>query len=229
MIYTFQNHLTIHPTLFGPTMEMMHIEREPMVYDASARFAWHKGGDLTRQFLDELSVLWEKRTGSRRIFDEPFVIDTRVHMLKPGWLPAIGGWHCDAVPRGEDGQPDLAQLRDSDDRHFTLTIATDPLLSRTAFASTPKDVFVRPEPELGSVWSRVHGDVAANLDPESVVYAPHGKLVEFRRDTLHKATKADRDGWRFFARASYRPGVTSTQNKVRRQVQAYIESEGAGW
>lgn len=227
MIYTFDNHLDIHETPFGSTMEMRCIEAEPMVYDASVHFAWENGGLLTRKFLDELSTIWECRTGSRWIFAEPFVIDTRVHMLKPGWLPAIGGWHCDSVPRGEDGQPDLSKLRNSDDLHFTMTVATDPELCRVAFAPTPKDVAVIHDPSR-SVWARVHDDVAKIIDPRSVVHVPHGKIAEFRRDSLHKANKAETSGWRFFIRASYRPGA-ATQNKIRRQVQAYIESEGAGW
>lgn len=223
MIYSFENNLTLRDTTIIPVTAATAIEREPMVYNASAYFAYGHGGDLTRQFLDELKILW--RDTGRSIIDEPFVIDTRVHMLKPGWLPAIGGWHCDGVPRGKDGQPELWKLQ-SDDRHFTMTIATSPTLSRTAFLNTPAVVF--SDPKSGSVWADVHEDLSQVTNPKSIVHVPHGMIAEFRRDTLHKATKADHDGWRFFIRASYRPGSTTT-NKIRRQVQAYIESEGAGW
>lgn len=38
-----------------------------------------------------------------------YLFDVKVHMLKPGMRPCIGGWHCDFVPRDENGtlQPQL--------------------------------------------------------------------------------------------------------------------------
>ncbi len=50
------------------------------------------------------------------------MIDTRGHMLKPDWLPAIGGWHCDAIPRGDDGQPELDHPAINSIRHYLCVI-----------------------------------------------------------------------------------------------------------
>ena len=220
MIITFQNNLTLHSTSLTSLVNTETIEVEPMLYGASAGFARDNGGLLTRAFLDAVS-----KTIGAPLDGMPVIVDTRVHMLKPGMLPAIGGWHCDAVPRGDTGQPDLSQLATGSDRHFTMTLSDKPDLSRTRLMAFPARLNIGAGD--GTVWSRVHASVTEQGDPGSVL-APHGMLAEFSRDTLHKATKAETDGWRFFARASLRPGARA-QNKIRRQVQVYIDSEGAGW
>lgn len=208
----FANHLVAHDFGLPSIVDYEVIEAEPMLYGASLRFAMDAGGPLTRAFLSAIEI--DPRSD--------IIIDTRVHMLFPGQFPAIGGWHCDGVPRGHDGQPDLARLNDPATR-WTYTVASVDGLCNTEFAADPLDVEI--ERSAGSLWSDVHRIVQRS--GVATVLARHGKVAEFYRDSLHRATKADRSGWRFFARASQ--STTTPQNKVRRQVQVYVESEGAGW
>jgi hypothetical protein len=193
-------------------VDALKIEAEPMVFSATPAFAMDHGGPLTRAFLSAIGL-----TSGGGV-----IVDTRVHMLFPGHSPAIGGWHCDAVPRGADGQPDLRLLH-APAEHWTYTAASVEGLCLTEFAAEPVSLAI--ERTAGSLWSDVHRAMAAS--GARTIKAPHGSVVRFYRDTLHRATKADRSGWRFFARASEM--VSKPQNKIRRQVQVYVESEGAGW
>ena len=77
------------------------IEAEPMLYSASWNFARKYGGPLTNQVMGR-SARAVKFMLDTQIDTYPYlVIDTRVHMLMPGFYPAIPGWHCDATPRTE--------------------------------------------------------------------------------------------------------------------------------
>jgi hypothetical protein len=72
------------------------LKREPMLFACDVSTASELAGPVTRAWLDALPQL-----------DAPAIIDTRVHMLIPGFWPCIPGWHHDDVPRErEDGQPD---------------------------------------------------------------------------------------------------------------------------
>ena len=39
-----------------------------------------------------------------------FIYDVKVHMLKPGMYAGIPDWHCDFVPRDEDGKRDPSKV-----------------------------------------------------------------------------------------------------------------------
>jgi hypothetical protein len=193
-------------------VDFLEIEAEPMLFGASTNYAMEHGGTLTRRFL--LALGFDRRPG--------IIVDTRAHMLLPGHLPAIGGWHCDAVPRGADGQPDFGRLHE-EVRHWTYTVASVDGLCHIEFAAEPVDLSI--ERSGGPLWSDVHW--AMERRKPATVMAPHGSVVVFRRDSLHRATKADRPGWRFFARAS--ESTAAPANKIRRQTQVYIESESASY
>ena len=74
------------------------ISNEPMFYRASLDFAYKNGGEINSDFIELLPTDWLCR---------PVTIDSRVHMLMPGWYPCIPGMHHDDIPRTRsDGQPD---------------------------------------------------------------------------------------------------------------------------
>lgn len=60
-----------------------------MFYRADMGFAWKHGGPITQDFLGLLPQDW---------YDSPVTIDSRVHMLMPGWYPCIPGMHHDDIP-----------------------------------------------------------------------------------------------------------------------------------
>src|ERR1700749_4013133 len=75
---------------FAATVPNEVLKNEPMFFNSDLNFAYEAGGPATRSFIDALPDGWKA---------EPAVIDTRVHMLMPGWFPAIPGFHHDDVPR----------------------------------------------------------------------------------------------------------------------------------
>lgn len=187
---------------------------EPMLFSAEPIFAYRKGGPVTRRILDALPEdAWFPDFGRH------IVIDTRLHMLMPGMYPAIPGWHCDAWPRGKEGQPDT---RDSligrkGIRHWVCIIGEP---SFTEFAADEVKIVL----DKDHVWRSVSKGVDGA--PIATDFARDGEVVEFGIDQLHRATPADRHGWRFFLRLSHYQ--FEAQNQIRKQVQVYTTEHG-GW
>lgn len=195
------------------------IATEPMLFSASIEFARAQGGLLTSRALEEAVKLVPRRAGYYQ------VIDTRCHMLMPGMVPAIPGWHCDTVPRPHGQQPDLAQAHGGINVHATVTIATPDLEgARTEFVG--EKIAMGPALiDKNRVWGSVDREVNA-LSNLHTVQVDHGVLAAFSETVLHRATAATHRGWRFFFRLSNMR--TPPKNQIRRQTQVYFEG-GQGW
>lgn len=202
------------------------IKNEPMLFNCDHGGAHWLGGKITREFLQILPDEWQH---------VPIVVDSRVHMLFPGWYPCIPGWHHDDVPRTRsDGQPNYGpdQCRSE---HIMALVNGD--ICPTLFALGSSDFI---EPALGDVvyehfHRQVEGalvDKALRLEP-----VPSNCLVWFNDRTWHRGSKAVANGWRFFIRASryFSPDGSPIQrgnrrtNEVRNQVQVYLDQINAGW
>jgi hypothetical protein len=251
-VITFRSDLTfIRPARAGWDIDLSRfsaneIESEPMFHASGFEFVRKHAGPITSTVLDLLQE-------SDPMFDPARVsIDTRALMLFADQYPAIGGWHCDGVPRGFDGQPDLRELNRDDAKLWTFTASsTDRPLCRTEFIDHGFEVDVDLGRGPGNVWTRVHAETRRTLvqdqgDRAGVVSLDDGIFARFSRSTLHRATKVEwpRSGWRFFFRAmeiprleqEYRPGASSwswreppSGGKIRKQVQVYVSAEGLGW
>lgn len=66
------------------------IKNEPMLFNCDFKHAYDLGGPITGEFLDHIAD---------HLPTEDIVVDSRVHMLMPGWFPCIPGFHHDDVPR----------------------------------------------------------------------------------------------------------------------------------
>lgn len=198
------------------------IKNEPMLFNCDFLTSLKLGGWITGDFLAHLPQEWQAG---------PLVIDSRVHMLMPGWYPCIPGWHHDDVPRTRlDGQPNYedGQIRS---KHIIALINAD--VCATEFAiGTGEFEF----PEEGVVYEKWNKDVDA-WALKKVVKAESRKLIMFDDRTWHRGTAATGNGWRFFIRASIhfdtqgnriaRPGKLA--NEVRRQCQVYMDNINSGW
>ena len=103
-----------------PIRDAATIKREPMLFSCDLEHAKLLGGPLTREVLEKLEEVLPAPRGGRN-----WVVDTRVHMLKPYFYPAIPGWHGDAVGRGENGQPNRSRRMPVSD---TIVFCSKPLL-----------------------------------------------------------------------------------------------------
>lgn len=198
------------------------IASEPMLYSADTSLAEIKGGPLTKRILDPIL----RQIENTRFDGHRPIIDTRVHMLMPGMYPAIPGWHCDDWGRSRDGihedveeQPHPGVPRRAL-VHYMGLIESSRGIAPTEFLSEPVTL---PMPR-SRTWEAVSKSVEALQTPRREIEA--GTLYRFDCESLHRATKARRRGWRFFFRLSVRQGVP--RNEIRRQAQVYTTDHG-GW
>ena len=191
------------------------IKNEPMLFSCDVDAAIDLGGPLTKEFVEKL--LAEYGEG-------PWIFDSRVHMLMPGWYPCIPGWHHDDVPRnGYNGQPDYENMNYKSEH--VMAIVDNGTWSLTEFV---KD-FVCDLSDVGhgemtyGKWSR---DIQ-RMNPRKVT-VPNQTLVYFTWEDFHRGQPATGSGWRWFIRASKNTD-RKPMNEVRKQVQVYMSNLDAGW
>ena len=193
------------------------LKNEPMFFNCTWNYAYKNSGEPTKEFLLSLpSELHNDRT----------IIDSRVHMLMPGWFPCIPGYHHDDVPRErEDNQPEYHNPSYRS-KHALILYNGD--VCPTEFAIGESEF---PEVPLGEtyykVWHPMVVDKIAKGELE-LVKAPNNTVVFFDDRTWHQGTQAVANGWRLFIRASWETNRIPT-NEIRRQVQVYLENPMEGW
>lgn len=201
------------------------IKHEPMFFNSSLNYAYENGGPITRSFIDSLP---SKAGGG--------VFDSRVHMLMPGWYPAIPGLHHDDIPRPEipvgqhfitAGQPDYDNPRYHSE-HFLGLVNGD--ICPTEFVIGEIELDKVPEGQL--IYREWHKKLEAMLEDGLVAKAsvPDRTIVNFDWQAFHQGTKAVQHGWRWFGRVSINTDRTKTiTNEIRRNAQVYLEFPMEGW
>lgn len=226
-MFTFTPSVKVKPILSQLKATAEQIESEPMLFHADWRFADKHGGPLTRRFLS--GILTHLIGGSERYVS----IDSRSHMLMPGWFPAIPGWHHDSVERSPlHGQP----LYDSEgplglhSEHYMMVIdATDqPTGAMTEFIADKVSV---PNPYNQSslpVYGLWDNYINTFLPHATKFTVDSGLLYFFDNTQFHRAMPAVNNGWRWFIRAtvSLKPAHDS---KIRRNANVYLPEPGRGW
>lgn len=200
-----------------PEYTTEQIKNEPMLFSCDFNTAHKLGGPLTRDFLFSLP--------SNFVQAKDLIVDSRVHMLMPGWWPAIPGFHHDDVPRDRcDGQPDYFTPAYKAEHCMALVGDCCP----TEFAIGEANF---PDVPIGGkyykVWHPLVVEKIKNGELRSMD-APLNKLIFFDWKTWHQGTAARKNGWRWFIRATKNTGRKPT-NELRRQVQVYLEIPMEGW
>lgn len=212
---------------FAPFVFNEQIKDEPMFFNSDLLFAYNRGGPITRSFIDALPEDWQR---------DKVVFDSRVHMLMPGWYPAIPGYHHDDVPRPDipvgqhfitAGQPDYDNPRYKAEHVLGLVNAH---VCPTHFALGE---CVMPEvPDGQLIYREWHKEVERLLQERLLtkVEAPDRKLVFFDWQAFHTGSKAVSNGWRWFGRVSRNTDrVNKVTNEIRRNAQVYLEFPMEGW
>lgn len=195
------------------------IKNEPMLFNCSEGAAHDLGGPITRDILANLPDDWN---------EAKVVVDTRVHMLMPGWFPCIPGFHHDDVARTHTfGQPNYDDMPYRSE-HLMLLLGGD--ICPTEFALGLADF---PKPAAGEIAYKLwHPIVESMLDHGHLSRwsAPSGQLIQFDWQTWHQGVRATGGGWRYFLRISRNTArVKSCTNERRQQVQVYLENPMEGW
>jgi hypothetical protein len=229
MMMTFDSRFHAVGMLKAGITEKM-VKDEPMLFSASVKFALEHGGPITRSFIHNMPDEYFE--------DQTATLDTRVHMLMPGWFPCIPGWHHDDVsrntPTGQPNYDDPAYRT----RHVLALVNAD--IAPTEFAYGPVIV---PRPKEGETVYKVWDEAiertraprpAYSLDepPPPLTFEVHKVadrvLYEFDDTTFHRGTAAVAHGWRWFGRVTIgRKRVKPPE--IRRQVQVYMPTINAGW
>jgi hypothetical protein len=207
----FNSTITLGPAL--PLFSNEEIKNEPMLFNCSVDAAYAMGGPITRAFIECLGV-------------GHAVIDTRSHMLMPGWYPCIPGWHHDDVPRSRsDGQPNY-ETPEYRAVHAMALINGD--ICPTQFAIGECEL---PDVPIGDViYKRWHPLVEQLCQHGALkrIDVLSNRIVWFDWQSFHQGVAAKHPGWRWFGRASFETERKPT-NEVRRQVQVYLEFPMEGW
>jgi hypothetical protein len=203
------------------------IKNEPMFFNSSIEFAYKNGGNITRNFINNLPN--EYHNG---------VFDSRVHMLMPGWFPAIPGYHHDDVERPINiapgkhfltaGQPNYDnQTKFS--KHIIALVNGNICPTKFVVGECTPPVIFDAEEIIYKIWhNHIVKEIKAGNLLEVDIHSNH--LIQFDCNTFHTASSAIDSGWRWFGRVSIN---TNRQNKItneiRKQVQVYLEYPMQGW
>lgn len=200
------------------------IKSTPGLFRASLEDAFTYGGDVTRQALSKVELKKDK---------EFTVVDVKVHMLMPGMVPAIPGWHTDGVPRdrGDNkrkGNPDIFLQEQQESPHFHLLVHGN---NTTQFYLPVIDLDV-PE-DIGTdlyVWMTQEVD---KRTPNGRYNIPSSTWLTWNWWNIHRARPAEVAEWRYLIRVTETDDPKLKPNDDLRQVlrnqnQVYLSME-YGW
>lgn len=223
-----------NPLIFGGEIEQpsdQEVKNTPGLWNCSLEDAVKYGGDLTRAALSAMNLLGDRAYT---------IVDTKIHMLMPGFCPAIPGWHTDGVPRGTHFHPagpmppDMyaQELPDARPPRFHLLVTghgclTEFIKPRNIEVSIPP----KPTTELYEHISRLINKRRPTETEDFVFQAPSCKVVEFDWWDLHQGIVATKKEWRFLIRVcetDYQQPQRDLRDIMRTQQQVYIPSE-FGW
>lgn len=193
------------------------IKNEPMLFNCDADHAYVYGGEITRNFLRSLPPAWA--------WIPDLVVDSRVHMLMPGWYPCIPGMHHDDIPRTtENGQPNYINPEYKAE-HVLGLVNGD--IAPTQFALGEIDLEI---PTEGIIYKQWHPKVMQAIEDGTMksYSAESGVILQFNSESFHQGTRAVAAGWRWFIRVSRNTHRKPT-NEIRKQVQVYLENPMEGW
>lgn len=205
----------------NPALDTQEVIRnEPMIFACDKEHALRLGGPIIRDFVSKLPSEW---------LDNPtLIIDSRTHMLMPGWYPAIPGWHLDEIPRTlPNNQPDHFDTPCTS-QHISVCVGdaslTEFLVGDFELQEPPPEVIVYKQ------WTQ---DVQRIVESGAVdICQPKsGVLVHFWDHSWHRVTPSNKHAWRVFIRATI-GAKRKFYNEQRHQVQVYLtgnEDEAGGW
>lgn len=197
------------------------------LWNASFDDAFRFGGDVTRAALQAMNLRGDKKH---------IVVDVKTHMLMPGMIPAIPGWHTDGVPRGgktlspASGAPHIhMQIGADSPRYHLLVVGGD---CPTKFIAS-RNINLITE-NLPNLYAGISSQVC-EMDNRGLLDtydAPDGQVVEWDWWELHTAQQARAPGWRYLIRVTetdYLEPQKDLRLVLRNQQQVYLPTEKFGW
>ncbi len=230
-----RNPIVTAGTIEQPSMD--EVRNTPQLFNASLDDALKYGGDLTREAIGAMNLRLDKRH---------VIVDTKVHMLMPGFYPAIPGWHTDAAPRGPESNPlnsqgpnppNLFLQEENSSPRFHLLVTGEG--ARTDFiAERDIDLLIPDEPDT-SLYKRMtdyikncsYSFAPAEYPKFTYITIPTCTVWEWNWWEVHTAVPATKNEWRFLIRVTetdYSEPESNLRNIIRTQSNVYVP-ESFGW
>lgn len=224
--------------LFPPIlMERTCIRFEETVLNQCVNGLFRATFSEARTYLPELTALYdsaEKMLRACQYDPNEFEIDIKIHMLMPNQYPCIPNWHCDNVPRDENGITDYQRAEAQ-----SIVGKEHPMF--LWISSTPCTEFLTRE-LIYPGYPTSHSDVADfinNLVERQCSYEvmPLTTFVEpnvwyaMDRRTPHRGTLSQKNQWRVFCRLTHKSMMKERvqTSVVRRHSQVYLDSAKFSW
>lgn len=217
----FNNDVKIHDKLkYIP--DDHEIKNIPQFYRTDVDMAYRLGGKFIKEFLHTIP-----KTDYRYIS-----IDTKVHMLKPGWYPCIPGWHCDDFHR-VNNIPQLSKVKeDAPSLHYGVVIGKS---SFTEFLKYPIELPNEKEISFYSSSDKpIYGIYSDLLDAiikqkkAETFKVKSGVPFEFSTLDFHRGVQCEIPEWRLFLRVT-QSNHRNPKNEIRNQSQVYLRDINIGW
>jgi hypothetical protein len=193
-------------------------------YDDAIRY----GGELTREALRKMNLRHDRKN---------IIVDTKVHMLMPGWSPAILGWHVDGAPRNSHKNPQGAGLPDTyaqegDDRFNRYHILVTGNGCLTQYINQPIYVPIPSSPS-DQVYAVMSDFVQRKTKEEPTLVSDFEscQVYEFDWWNIHTGVIAKQKEWRYLIRvceSDYYEPQQDLRQVIRMQSQIYSPTN-FGW
>jgi hypothetical protein len=220
-----------NPFVYGNSIEQPSVEvikNTPQLWNASLDDALKYGGELTKAAIGAMNLKFDRKH---------VIVDTKVHMLMPGFFPAIPSWHTDGVPRGTElrpdakGAPNIYAQQDMSSSHFHLLVTGDGCL--TEFINQPLNLDCPAEPttDLYKVISENVQELTTLYGVDIITPMPSCQVLEWDWWNIHRGIKAKKHEWRYLIRVTetdHMQPQTDLRQILRTQIQVYVP-ESFGW
>lgn len=162
-----------------------------------------------------------------------FEIDVKVHMLMPGQFPCIPNWHCDNVPRDENGSCQYRKAEEcviSNEPPMYLWVSGTPC---TRFLARPINTGNGHTPashvELASFIQKLDSEPHSNNVVTTLIKPQTFYAMD--RLTPHQGTASAEHCWRVFLRLTHKSCLPDRPKTtvLRRHSQVYLDSATFGW
>ena len=173
--------------------------------------------DEAEKYLPDLKELYNSAPVSNHADWE---IDVKIHMLMKGQYPCIPNWHCDNVPRDQNGKLQYHKI-DNNAIPMYLWVSNGPCTE-----------FMESDTRIGFTLED-HGQISHIINE----YEMGTKFIEpqtwisMQQNTPHRGTVAKNYSWRVFARLTHKSIMSARPvvSVVRRHAQVYLDASTFTW